>query len=93
MRLFIGVVLLTSLSVTVLVFIGLASCIGRVLRIARLRPYGHTACCSYCYPRPHCCLSVSNQWARYLLNYLYAVSDEDYDDDDSVSICSRSGIM
>lgn len=27
---------------------------------------------------------VSNQWARYLLNYLYAVSDEDYDDDDAV---------
>lgn len=28
--------------------------------------------------------AVSNQWARYLLNYLYAVSDEDYDDDDGV---------
>lgn len=30
-------------------------------------------------------VAVSNQWARYLLNYLYAVSDEDYDDDDTVS--------
>lgn len=29
---------------------------------------------------------MSNQWARYLLTYLYAVSDEDYDDDDTVSI-------
>lgn len=31
--------------------------------------------------------AVSNQWARYLLNYLYAVSDDDYDDDDEVCTC------
>lgn len=31
---------------------------------------------------------VSNQWARYLLNYLYAVSDDDYDDDDEVCVCA-----
>lgn len=30
--------------------------------------------------------TVSNQWARYLLNYLYAVSDDGYDDDDMVSL-------
>lgn len=30
--------------------------------------------------------SVSNQWARYLLNYLYAVSDDAYDDDEEVSV-------
>ncbi|CAM9987824.1 unnamed protein product [Ascophyllum nodosum] len=38
---------------------------------------------------------VSNQWARYLLNYLYAVSDDDYDDDDGknfVSIEDATGI-
>ncbi|CAM9202297.1 unnamed protein product, partial [Sphacelaria rigidula] len=38
---------------------------------------------------------VSNQWARYLLNYLYAVSDDDYDDDDEknfISIADSTGI-
>ncbi|CAM9695078.1 unnamed protein product [Pylaiella littoralis] len=41
------------------------------------------------------CVYVSNQWARYLLNYLYAVSDDDYDDDDEkdfVSIADATGI-
>eukprot|EP00903_Cladosiphon_okamuranus_P006304 g6182.t1 len=41
------------------------------------------------------CVYVSNQWARYLLNYLYAVSDDDYDDDDEkdyVSIEDATGI-
>ena len=33
---------------------------------------------------------MSNQWARYLLNYLYAVSDDDYDDDDEVCTCVLS---
>eukprot|EP00752_Nemacystus_decipiens_P008775 g7830.t1 len=41
------------------------------------------------------CVYVSNQWARYLLNYLYAVSDDDYDDDDEkdfISIEDATGI-
>ncbi|CAM9103237.1 unnamed protein product [Ectocarpus sp. 13 AM-2016] len=41
------------------------------------------------------CVYVSNQWARYLLNYLYAVSDDDYDDDDAkefISIEDATGI-
>ena len=39
--------------------------------------------------------TANNIWARFLLIYLYAVSDEDYDDDDTVrrgaNACFRSG--
>lgn len=34
--------------------------------------------------------AVNNMWARYLLVYLFAVSDDNYDDDDTVSSSSRS---
>lgn len=39
-------------------------------------------------------LAVSNQWARYLLNYLYAVSDDAYDDDEEVRVpYSTAGVQ
>ena len=34
--------------------------------------------------------AANSLWARYLIIYLYAVSDEDYDDDDAVSSSSSS---